>query len=77
MSKVRLPEKAMAHRETNSKHTRVQPVFGWLEKPGGTCWSEQLLRLASGLTHPPTCGAVRCVHLEPEAEFAATPARLS
>jgi hypothetical protein len=58
MSKVRLPEKAMAHRETNSKHTRVQPVFGWLEKHGGTCWSEQLLRLASGLTHPPTCGAV-------------------
>lgn len=77
MSKVRPPEEAMAQRETNSKHTRVQPVFGWLEKHGGTCWSEQLLRLASGLTHPPSCGAVRCVHLEPEAECAATPARLA
>ncbi len=62
---------------TNSKVTRVQPVFRWLEKHGGIRWGEQLVRLASGLAHRPACGAVRGVQLSPEAEVGPTPQRLA
>ena len=33
----------------NSKRTRIEPVFGWLQDNGPPDWPDGLLRIADGL----------------------------
>jgi hypothetical protein len=62
---------------TNSKNTRVQPIFRWLATYGGQAWPGRLVQLATGITHIPTCGLLNSAHIEREAEVLPTPSRLS
>ncbi len=62
---------------TNSKITRVQPVFGWLKANGGQGWPATLVQLANGVAPLSTCGPVISVDLDHEFELSATPARLA
>jgi hypothetical protein len=61
--------------DTNSQHTRVRPVFGWLKENAGHDWAEQLLALANGIQRV-QCGRVVSVDLEPEHEEPAIARRL-
>jgi hypothetical protein len=62
---------------TNSKNSRVQPIFGWLKENGGQDWPARLLEAASGLVHVPTCGPIRQVWFNPEKEISPTASRLA
>jgi len=61
----------------NSKYTRVQPVFHWLETHGGNQWPSTLLKLTHGLAQSIRCGALARVELDPERTVPATPVRLA
>jgi hypothetical protein len=62
---------------TNSRISRVQPVFSWLKANGGDEWPARLVQLAIGGAQVPACGSVSRVDLDPEAEVSPTPARLA
>lgn len=62
---------------TNSKVTRVQPVFAWLNEQGGKNWPTRLLSMASGITLPVNIGTLERVELDPERKVAASAARLA
>ena len=61
----------------NSKDTRVQPIFKWLQLHGGINWPTRFINLASGLDHVPSCGSVCRVILDPELEVPPTALRLA
>jgi hypothetical protein len=51
--------------DTNSKNTRVRPVFRWLKANGDPSWPAQLVALAHGLTERPNnCGSILNVTLD-------------
>lgn len=50
--------------DENSKRTRVDPVFGWLEAHGGDAWGARLLGLAKGLDVEINPGQVVSTKLE-------------
>ena len=62
---------------TNSRTSRVQPVFGWLAKHGGDDWPDQFLRLASGIDRTDSCGKYKAIWLDPEREVPASSTRLA
>jgi hypothetical protein len=62
---------------TNSKDTRVQPVFKWLSDNDEPTWPVQLVQIAKGITHRPGCNAIRHVFLDPEKTVPATLARMA
>jgi hypothetical protein len=71
-------QQAVTEPDTNSKNTRVQPVFRWLEANGGTTWPAQLITLAHALTgRPNNCGSIGKVTLDPECCVPATHDRLA
>lgn len=61
----------------NSKITRVQPVFRWLEGNGGPPWPRRLLEIAAGAAPLSDCGELIRVYLEPEYKVPPTPMRLA
>jgi hypothetical protein len=61
---------------TNSKVTRVQPIFGWLIAKGGPDWPAQLLEMADGFSILGECGAFKKHWLDPERKVPATKDRL-
>lgn len=61
---------------TNSKISRVQPVFGYLQKNGGPAWPARLLDMAHGMAKLDNCGALTAMHLDPEKKVPATAKRL-
>jgi hypothetical protein len=62
---------------TNSKITRVQPVFSWLRENGGTNWPDRFIGLAAGLTVTIKPGELRSMDLDQERQVAASPQRLA
>ena len=62
---------------TNSKVSRVQPVFGWLKNRKTRDWPQRLVELAEGLNHKPQCGAVIRVAFDPEEKVPPTAERLA
>jgi len=63
--------------DTNSKRTRVEPLFGWLLQHGGQDWAAVLVSLAEGLAHAPDVGSVKRVQYDPELVVQPSPTRLS
>lgn len=61
---------------TNSRESRVRPIFSWLHAHGGASWPTELLQMAEGVPDLLQCGAVGQMHLDPEAKVEPTPARL-
>jgi hypothetical protein len=61
----------------NSRSTRVQPIFRWLEANGGQNWPTELINLATDLKYIPDCGPVCRVNLDPEYSVEPTAARLA
>ena len=61
--------------DENSKRSRVDPVFGWLDQSAGDDWAAQLLQLAKGLTVEPNPG--RVIKTSLEFGVAASPERLA
>jgi hypothetical protein len=71
-------QQATTEPDTNSKNTRVQPVFRWLKANGGPSWPTQLITLAHGLTgRPNNFGSIVNVTLDPECCVPATHDRLA
>jgi len=64
-------------KSTNSRVSRVLPVFQWLGEQGGPHWPRQLLHLAEGMESPTACGSVISVEAEKERKIPASPARLA
>jgi len=62
---------------TNSKITRVQPVFSWLRQNGESNWPDRFLQLVTGIAIPIKAGKLLLMDLEQEREVAASPARLA
>lgn len=62
---------------TNSRDTRVQPVFQWLIENAGDAWPQKLLNLANGMVDIEQCGVVCEVCLNPERQVEASPTRLA
>lgn len=62
--------------ESNSRLTRVQPVFKWLKEQDDEFWPARLVSLAHGVEKLANCGPIERVHLDLELEVSATPARL-
>jgi hypothetical protein len=61
---------------TNSRDTRVLPVFKCLRENGGHGWPQRLVQLADGVAELEKCGALLRIELEKEREVPATRARL-
>ena len=61
---------------TNSKITRVQPVFSYLEKNGGSDRPARLVEMAHDVAKIDNCGAINAVYLNPERKVLATAERL-
>jgi hypothetical protein len=61
---------------TNSKVTRVLPIFGWLIAKGGRDWPARLLEMADGFPILGECGAFKKHWLDPERKVRATKDRL-
>jgi hypothetical protein len=64
-------------KSTNSKVSRVQPMFGWLSTHGGNDWATRLISLAQGMSAAFDCGPVVQIRLDPEAKVPASPSRLA
>jgi hypothetical protein len=64
-------------RRTNSRITRVIPVFGWLKKNLDSDWPSTLLKLADGITEPIDCGRFKHMDLDVERKVPATHRRLA
>lgn len=63
---------------TNSRISRVQPIFRWFEKHGGDEWPEKLLNLAEGISSEVECGPlVRPAVFETEHTQEPNPERLA
>ena len=62
---------------TNSKNTRVKPIFSWLSTNGGKSWPARLVQLATGFAEAPNCGTLTRMALDPEQEVPPTPSRLA
>ncbi len=67
----------MVDSSTNSKDTRVKPIFSWLRANAGQTWPSRLVQLATGLAEVPNCGTLGRMALEPEQEVPATASRLA
>jgi hypothetical protein len=63
--------------KTNSKVTRVQPVFNWLKMSNVSNWAQVLVNMADGLKHKPKCGTVIDVVINKEKTMPASPTRLA
>jgi hypothetical protein len=63
--------------DTNSKRTRVEPVFDWLRTSGDRSWPQDLVGIANGLTVPIDTGELESLHFEKAVQVPATLARLS
>src|ERR1043165_1714937 len=61
----------------NSRITRVQPVFRWLESNGGPSWPSKLLEMTKGAAPLSDCGELVRLYLEPEYKVPPTPMRLA
>jgi hypothetical protein len=61
---------------TNSRYTRVLPIFDWLRKNGGHGWPERLVSMADGVTELKKCGVFLSMELECEKVVQPTPTRL-
>jgi hypothetical protein len=61
---------------SNSKISRVQPIFQWLQTNGESSWPAQLVKIADGAALLDPCGSIVRMDLDPERKVAATPARL-
>jgi hypothetical protein len=64
-------------KDTNSKRTRVEPVFSWLEKNGGPDWPRRLLGLAQGFGSVPDPGGVVSCECKKETKVPPSTARLA
>jgi hypothetical protein len=62
---------------TNSRRTRVLPIFQWLNSNGGDFWPDQLVSISHGLGHLPRCGKKIKIDLDPEVRVSATLKRLT
>jgi hypothetical protein len=62
---------------TNSRISRVQPVFSWLIEHDPNEWPQSLVNLADGLAHRSECGPVEHIYLNPEMKVPPTAARLA
>src|SRR6516165_2380655 len=62
---------------TNSRATRVLPIFGWLKTNGGDSWPRRLLTMADGVADISECGSILSIDLELEREVPATASRLA
>src|SRR5437588_4631213 len=62
---------------TNSKITRVRPVFNWLHDNGGSNWPDRFLQLVTGFAFPIKAGKLLRMDLDPEREVSAGLARLA
>src|SRR2546430_9241925 len=49
----------MISKQSNSKRSRVEPVFGWFEEQVDHTWPSRLVRLSSGLTDFPDPGVLQ------------------
>jgi hypothetical protein len=71
-------EQVVTERDTNSKNSRVQPVFRWLQEHVGTSWPDRLVAIAHGVKERPDhCGAIVKIHLDPEYKVHPTFTRLA
>lgn len=62
--------------DTNSRRSRVLPVFGWLSEFASADWAAEIVQLAEGLNVRADPGHVRAIHLHDEVKVPASPARL-
>jgi hypothetical protein len=62
---------------TNSKVTRVQPIFKWLAAQGGDAWPARLVKMAHGLKDLKECGSILNIDLTPERKVPPTSSRLT
>jgi hypothetical protein len=65
------------HRDTNSKRTRIEPIFRWLTEHGDPDWADKLLRAAEGFVDLQTPGKVRECHCDKEITVSPSPQRLA
>jgi hypothetical protein len=63
--------------DTNSRRTRVEPVFRWLTRNGGPDWPRRLLHLADGLIGVTPPGSPLPGNYTKEARVAPSPTRLA
>ena len=63
--------------KTNSKVTRVQPIFNWLKKSKISDWAQILVDMSEGLNHKLKCGTVIDVVVNLEKTVPASPTRLA
>jgi hypothetical protein len=61
---------------TNSKITRVQPIFSWLRANADCTWGARLVEMANGVAALHSCGGIVGMELDPERKVPATPDRL-
>src|SRR5205809_3481204 len=61
---------------TNSKVTRVRPIFHWLTAHGGDLWPARLVKMADGVTELKECGLILNIDLTFERKVPATRSRL-
>jgi hypothetical protein len=62
--------------DTNSRRTRVLPVFTWMETNGGSMWPRRLLELAEGIKESFEPGDLLAMHCAEECQVAPSAARL-
>ena len=63
--------------DENSKRTRVEPVFRWLEANGGSRWPQRFVDLADGLGVSVQPGRLHRLDFEHERHFSPSPRRLA
>jgi hypothetical protein len=63
--------------DKNSKRTRIEPIFSWLEQNGGLDWPTDLLKLADGIAVESNVGKSLAVRCREEKGVAPSPARLA
>src|SRR5437763_14729844 len=63
--------------DTNSKRSRVEPVFGWLRTQAANDWPTRLIDITDGLRGEIAAGALLDMHFEEEVQVPASPARLA
>jgi len=63
--------------DTNSKRSRVEPIFGWLREHGGSSWPQEFLGLVHGLRVAIDAGELDELRFEKEVTVRPSPERLA